>query len=297
MIKRVDLIPRHEQVFGNPAPLGLMGLAVACFALVPLSFGLRPTPEVLLSAAIFCFFFGGCCQLLTGLMDFANKNAFGGSVFTLFAFGWLKNALVFFLAWRGIGISHELEFVADLTLLCLLGVLTYGFGFFSKTLFLLLLDIDLLYAAKIVNYLTHSRVMDVPLGVLTLLLGLIALWIALAALTNPVVGRALFPETGPVFSARRKTLFDFAARFNLFGVLYEQWRESAYTPLPIAELQRRVQEKIGEQNILPDLFYLQEYGCLALTFRDAEQTQVAGARLTSDGIDLYEQLILKKYEF
>lgn len=297
MIKRVDVLPRHDHVFGNPAPLGLMGLTIACFALAPLSFGLKPEPVHLQTMALYALLFGGCCQLLTGLMDFANKNAFGGAVFTLFSFGWMKNALALFLLTRGVVLSHEVDAVIDVVQLVLLVVLTYGFGFFSKTLFVFLLDIDLLYLAKVINFATHSHMMDVPIGVLTVLLGLLSLWIALASLINPVAGRAIFPETTPLFRAPKKAMFDWSLRFAVFKVLYEHWQVRAYDLLPLEDLQRQVTEAAGEQSIVPDLFYLQEYGCVVLTFRDSSDTAIAGVRLNSNGIDLYEQLVLKKYEF
>lgn len=298
MIKRVDLIGKHDAVFGNPAPLGLMGLAIASFALAPLSFGLAPTPTNLQTIAVFALLFGGFCQLLTGLMDFANKNAFGGAIFTVFAFNWMKNALVLYLASQGVLLSHEVEFMVDVTQMVLLAVLTYGFGFFSLTLFLFLLDIDLIFVCKIAAYLWHAQAaMAVPIGVLTVVMGLLATWIALASLMNPVVGRALFKESRPMFHAPRRGGFDWALRAAVFGTLYEHWREHAYEPMPFDALQQKVRQTIGEQSIVPDLFYLAEYGSLVLTFSDTDEKQIAGVRLNANGIDLHEQLVLKKYEF
>lgn len=298
MIKRVDLIGKHDAVFGNPAPLGLMGLAIASFAIAPLSFGLALTPMNLQTIAIFALLFGGFCQLLTGLMDFANKNAFGGAIFTVFAFNWMKNALVLFLASHGVLVSHEVEFVVDVTQLVLLAVLTYGFGFFSLTLFLFLLDIDLIFVCKIVGYVAHAQAaMAVPIGVLTVVMGLLATWIALSSLMNPVVGRALFKESRPLFRAPRRGDFDWALRAAVFGALYDHWREHAYAPMPFEALQEKVQQKIGEQRIVPDLFYLAEYGSLVLAFSDADEKEISGVRLHANGIDLHEQLVLKKYEF
>ena len=296
-MKRVDVISGHDQTFGNPAPLGLMGLAIACFATAPLSFGMKPEPAHLITMAVIALLFGGVCQFLTGMMDFANKNAFGGAVFTLFSLGWMKNSLGLFLVTRGVTLSHEVDAIMDLTQLVLLLVLTYGFGFFSTTLFVFLLDIDLLFLSKLINYGTHSHMMDIPIGVLSLVLGALSLWIALAALINPVAGRAVFLETPPLFKATRKSAFDFATRNAIFTVLYKHWQGRAYDLLPLAELQSQVQAIVGETNLIPDLFYLREYGCIVLGFADAAETDIAEARLNSNGIDLYEQLVLKKYEF
>jgi hypothetical protein len=52
--------------------------------------------------------------------------------------------------------------------------------------------------------------------------------------------------------------------------------------------------RIGDKNILPDLAYLMELGAVVVT---TENEQVVTVRLSASGIDLYEQLILKKYDF
>jgi hypothetical protein len=63
------------------------------------------------------------------------------------------------------------------------------------------------------------------------------------------------------------------------------------------ELTAKVSEKAGVENIEPDLFYLMEYGSIVMEFSDEEKTEIKGVRLTAAGIDLYEQLVLKKYQF
>jgi hypothetical protein len=55
-----------------------------------------------------------------------------------------------------------------------------------------------------------------------------------------------------------------------------------------------------EGDIIPELFYLQEYGALQLSSEGPSNGSPAApksVRLTAGGIDLYEQLILKKYDF
>jgi hypothetical protein len=60
------------------------------------------------------------------------------------------------------------------------------------------------------------------------------------------------------------------------------------------DLRDRMKAKVGDRNILPDLAYLMEYGAVVVT---TENEEVVTVRLSAQGIDLYEQLILKKYEF
>lgn len=298
MLRKVSLTVDHHPVFGNPAPLGLLGLAIASFAVVPLCFGYGADRNGLITIGLHALLFGGGCQFVTGLMDFANKNAFGGAIFTTFSFMWIKNGVELILAANGIAASHSIGFVLDVLLLGVFLVLSYGFGFFGGTLFAFLVTIDLIYVVKIVNHVTHSHMMDPALGLLTALLGLIALWLAFAALINPVAGRRIFPDLPPVFQAPPRQGFDFGKRRALFEILYEQWQAQAFDRLSLAELVRRAEDKLGPgQNVIPDLHYLGEFGAVFLEPADKDGKTIAGARLTAAGIDLYEQLVLRKYEF
>jgi len=55
-----------------------------------------------------------------------------------------------------------------------------------------------------------------------------------------------------------------------------------------------VRAKLGDKNVLPDLAYLMELGAVVGTSKDG---RVVDVRLSARGIDLYEQLALRKYEF
>lgn len=76
MIKKLELAPKQE-AYAEPTALGLLGLTIGCAALTPIAFGHALAPAGLKTAAMFCLLFGGGCQLVAGLMNFANKNLFG----------------------------------------------------------------------------------------------------------------------------------------------------------------------------------------------------------------------------
>lgn len=293
MIKRVELLPKHE-VFAEPTPLGLIGLAIGCAALTPIAFGHGLTPAGLKTAAMFCLLFGGGCQFLAGMMNFANKNLFGGTVLTAFSFNWIMNWWALDSIASGTIPDHAILLATDAVSLLIFVVITYGFGFFSKLLFAFLLDIDLLYACKVVKGVLGTKALDLPIALLTVCLGLIALWIAFASLINPTAGRTIFKIPGPMFKAAKKEGFDWSLRNAMFTVLFEHWSQLAFKVMSFDELQKRVAAKVGERNILPDLAYLMELGAVVVT---TEAEEVVNVRLSASGIDLYEQLILKKYEF
>lgn len=298
MIKKVDFGGSAPHgVFGNPAPLGLFGLAISCAALTPIAFGVKLTTSGLITAAVFSIFFGGFCQLLTGLMDFANKNTYGGTIFTAFAFNWFITGGTLIGVHFGFFPDHHVILATELVMFVVFIVLTYGFGFFSRLLFFFLLDIDLLYVCKIIKSLTGSKAFDIPIAVFTVILGLIGLWLALAGLMNPITGKALFPVGGPMFTPVRRKGFDWTLRRAIFDVLYDAWKNKAFEELAYEELLSRVQAVCPSVEIRHELCYLSEYGALKLTVENSDPGMIVSARLTSSGIDLYEQLILRKYEF
>lgn len=183
----------------DPTAMGLIGLAVGCAALTPIALGLDLSPEALKTCAVFCVFFGGFGQLLAGLGGFVNRNLFGATLFATFSFNWFMNGWMLWSVAGGVIPSHAVLLSVDICFLAIFLVMTYGFGFFSKLLFAFLLDIDLMYACKIVNGITGTQVLALPVALFTVALALIALWIAFALLINPTAGRMIFHFPGPLF--------------------------------------------------------------------------------------------------
>jgi len=187
--------------FADPTALGLLGLAAGCAALTPIAFGLALTPAAFQTAAWFCLLFGGGCQLLCGLLSFANRNGPGGTVFTAFAFNWFMNGVVLRGLAAGQVPDHGVLLATDACFLVLFVALTWGFAYLSGFLAAFLGVIDLLYACKVVAGISGTTALALPIAVLTVLLGGMALWLALALLVNPMVGRRAFPVGGPLLRA------------------------------------------------------------------------------------------------
>jgi len=190
-----------QTIFAEPTPLGLIGLAVGCAALAPIALGFTLTPAAFKTAAMLCLLFGGGCQFLAGVMSLANKNLYGGTLFTAFAFNWVMNWWMLTTLAGGVMPDHSVLLSVDICFLAIFAAMTYGFGFFSGLLFLFLLVIDLMYVCKIIAGVTGTAALAMPIAALTIFLGALALWIAFALLLNPVAGRRLFWFPGPVFKA------------------------------------------------------------------------------------------------
>ncbi len=188
-----------QVIFAEPTPLGLIGLAAGCAALTPVAFGAALSPAALKTAAMLCLLFGGGCQFLAGVMSLANRNLYGGTLFTAFSFNWAMNWWMLNAVAGGVIPDHSVMLAADCCFLLVFAAMTYGFGFFSGLLFAFMLVIDLMYALKIAAAVTGSGAFALPVAALTVILGLLALWIAFALLLNPVAGRRLFWFPGPVF--------------------------------------------------------------------------------------------------
>ncbi len=196
--------PAGDAIIADPTPIGLICLAVGCAALVPIGFGVGLTPAGLGTAAMFCLLFGAGGQLVAGLGNLVNKNLWGGTLFTSFAFNWVMNWWVLDGLSRGQAPDPSIVFAVDVCFLIVFLVFTYGFGFFSSLLMAFLADIDVLYAARIARHLGGGDWLATVVAICTAALGVISLWLAFAILINPVAGRAVFPFPGPAFRTRKR---------------------------------------------------------------------------------------------
>lgn len=191
-----------QPVFAEPTPLGLLGLAIGCAALIPIAFGwLPPVPTAAFrSASLYCLLFGAGCQFLAGMMALVNKNLLGGTLFTTFAFNWVMNYFVLSGITEGKIPDPHVVLSVDICFLVIFLVLTFAFGFYSSLLFAFLVDIDLLFGFRIVKELTHSAALNLPIALCTVALAAIALYLAFAILLNHAAGRTLLKVPGPLFT-------------------------------------------------------------------------------------------------
>lgn len=194
--------PAPREPFADPTALGLIGLAAGCAALVPVALGIAVTPAALETAAWMCLLFGGGCQLIAGLLSFANHNAYGGTLFCAFSFNWFLNGRTLIRMGEGVLPDPSVTLAVDVAFLLVFLAMTLGFGYFSGLLAVFLGDIALLYVFRILAHLTGSTAFVLPIVGCTVALAGIALWIAFAMLVNPVAGRPLFPVPGPAWKAR-----------------------------------------------------------------------------------------------
>lgn len=197
--------PAAPPTFAESTPLGLLGLAVGCAALMPIALGKARSPAAFETAAMFCLLFGAGGQLLAGLIALANKNLLGGTLFTTFSFNWLINAWTLHGLAQGKIPDPTIGLAVDLAFLLIFVVLSYAFAFHSKLLFAFLADIVVLFVARIGKEVLHAPQLGLVVAVCTLALMGLALWIAFALLVNPAAGRQVFAMPGPLLTPRAPT--------------------------------------------------------------------------------------------
>ena len=278
MVKLAPVNLHGKEAVADPTPMGLLGLAIGCAALVPIAFGKSLTPAGLETAAVFCLLFGAGCQLFAGLLNLVNRNLYGGTLFLTFAFNWVMNGWSLSALAKGVVPDAGIVFATEVCFLVIFVLISWGFGHFSSLLFVFLLDIDLLFVFKVLGHLLDTKAFALPIALLTVGLAAIALWIAFALLLNPVAGRRVFPLGGPLFRSAAKPPVDLSVRTALVAALYGAWRESG-GGLSRAELVSRL-AALGEPRLLAELAYLAAQGVVS----DTGET----FRLSPAGIDLWE---------
>ncbi len=95
--------------------------------------------------------------------------------------------------------SASVLLAVDACFLVIFLVMTVAFGYFSKLLFVFLLDIDALYVLRIARELLHAPALGLGVAVATVVLMAIALYIAFSLVLANASGRLLLPLGGPIF--------------------------------------------------------------------------------------------------
>lgn len=280
MVQLASVSAHGKEVVADPTPMGLLGLAVGCAALVPVAFGRSLSPAGLETAAVFCLLFGAGCQFFAGLLNLVNRNLYGGTLFLTFAFNWIFNWWVLHSLAKGFVADAGVVFATEACFLVIFVLITWGFGHFSSVLFLFLLDIDLIYLFKVAGHLLRTTAFNLPVAFLTIGLAALSLWIAFALLLNPVTGRRIFPLGLPLFTSRARPALDLGARTALVGLLYARWRAGNASPVPVSDLLRDL-TSFPEARLRAELDFLAAQGLVDLSGQDE-------ARLSPAGIDRWE---------
>ena len=183
--------------YAEPAPLGLIGLAVAALILGSADIGLTSGASKSLMIP-WILFFGATAQLIAGLVEFKRNNVFGATVFSTYAMTMYAIAITLFIT-----IFAEVPFDISHYAYGLIGILffsiiaTMASLMTNKILFSILIAVDLAVLLLIPHYLFGFS--SVPAGIFLITTSLLSFYASAAVLLNTLSGKSILPVGNPLW--------------------------------------------------------------------------------------------------
>jgi uncharacterized protein len=187
----------------EPAPLGLIGLAVAALVIGVTYLGITSTTEKSLMIP-WVLFFGATAQLIAGSMEFKRNNIFGATVFTVYAMTMYSIAVtlcIVFLTDTPFDIKHYAFGLVGILVFSLIATVVSLMT--NKALFTILVVVDLAVLCLIPHYLAGFT--SVPAGFFLICTTVFSFYTAAAILMNTMAGRTILPLGKAIWSPIKKT--------------------------------------------------------------------------------------------
>ena len=193
--------------WANPAPAGLVALAVACFIFYALMTGKIEGSAIPLMG---CWLVGGfVVQVIVGVIELLEGNSTAGNVFSFFcAFFMLANGLEMFVKFwasvNGIAIDARVDGWAWLALATALTVWTLAYLKESNALLsiaVILIDVAAFMIA-FMDMAVLSAAFRPIAGTLLFIAGWLGLYIASAIIVNTAYGKSVLPLPGPILKTK-----------------------------------------------------------------------------------------------
>jgi len=191
----VTKLPMHA---ADPAPLGLIGLAVATLVLASTDLGLVSSEAKSLMIP-WVLFFGATAQLIAGTIEFKRNNIFGATVFTTYSMTMYAIALTLFITiFTGVEFDIAHYGFGLIAILVFSLIATTASLITNKMLFIILIFVDLAVIALIPHYL--YGITAFPAGVFLLCTSVSSFYTAMAILLNNMTGKTILPLGKPIWS-------------------------------------------------------------------------------------------------
>lgn len=176
----------------NPAPLGLLGFALATILLNLHNAGFYPMNSMILSMG---FFYGGLAQIVAGAMEWKKGNTFGTTAFLSYGLFWVT--LVGLILMPKLNLAVQPDPVAMGSYLLMWGIFTFSlfigtlrinfalqFVFFGLTILFILLAL---------GDLTGNALITQAAGYEGMVVGVAAFYTAIAQILNELYGKVVLP--------------------------------------------------------------------------------------------------------
>jgi succinate-acetate transporter protein len=202
-IKSDTTVKSLQILTAEPAPLGLIGLAIAALVLASTNLKLASsTAESLMIPWI--LFLGATAQLIAGLMDYKRNNIFGATTFTTYSLLWYSTSLTLFITiFTGVKFDFTHYAYGLIGFLIFSIILTVASLMTNKTLFAILLFIDLAIAALVLNILCKTATEIV--GVFLILVSAFSFYGAAGVLLNNMAGKTVLPLGKAIITPKKSS--------------------------------------------------------------------------------------------
>jgi len=193
MVEAQERITDIKDKTANPTPLGFTGLGLSAVLLSLSYIGLFPVDSMIVAMAIFL---GGFAQVFAGLMAWKKGSVFGGTAFCAFGLFWFSLAgliLMPALGWveapTPISLAAYLFLWGVYTFVMLIATMKLG----SKAITFIFVTLFLLFILLAIVNATGNAGLLVIAGYVGLIVGLAALYTALAIVLNDAYGKTIAP--------------------------------------------------------------------------------------------------------
>ncbi len=200
--KKIQETKTMPLLVAEPAPLGLVGLAVAALVIGATYLGLTSSSKSLLIPWV--LFFGATAQFIAGIMEFKRNNIFGSTVFTVYAMTMysiaVTLAIIFLLNIELFDIKHYAFGLVGI--LCFSIIATIASFLTNKAFIAILVVVDIAVVSLIAHYFTGFS--SIPAGIFLVLTTILSLYAAAAILLNTMTGKQLVPLGKAIWSISKK---------------------------------------------------------------------------------------------
>jgi len=177
----------------NPTPLGFTGLGLSAVLLSLSYIGIYPVDSMIVSMAMFL---GGFAEVFAGIMAWKKGSVFGSTAFCAFGLFWFSLASLLLLPSAGlieaptpISVAAYLFIWGVYTFVMLIATLKLC----SKAIMFIFVTLFLLFMLLAIVNATGNAGLLIIAGYVGLIVGLAALYTALAIVLNDAYGRTVAP--------------------------------------------------------------------------------------------------------
>ena len=186
-----------QDTTANPAPLGLLGFGMTTVLLNLHNTGLFSIGAMIVAMGIF---YGGCAQIIAGIMEWKKNNTFATTAFTSYGLFWLTLVGIWTLpriTSAGVPLAEATELNGLVAYLVMWGIFTLcmfiGTFKLNRALQVVFGTLTLLFFLLALGDALQSPMIKQIAGIEGILCGASAIYTAIAQVLNEVYGRTILP--------------------------------------------------------------------------------------------------------